>query len=277
MFDKFKLAEECGKRNWILNTSLIPDSWEDRDFQDHPLEVLSYGGGTQSTAMLLMIANGDLPKPDIVIHADTGSELPETIEFISTAARFCEEELKIPFAIVNSHRGSLHDDYMRLKAIPIIGARSCTDNFKIKPQRRLIRLIVGRRNGALMARSWLGITTDEARRRVDDSDVKWAGLAYPLLDDRPTTRDECIQLNSDHGWEVAKSGCFCCPYAGSKHWFDLRDSHPELFAIAMEMEQIKFDHRGGKMGLFQEKRLADLDEYDWKEDSNCDSAAGCFI
>lgn len=42
------------------------------------LRVLSYGGGTQSAALALMSAAGELPKLDAVVFADTHGELPET-------------------------------------------------------------------------------------------------------------------------------------------------------------------------------------------------------
>ena len=173
----------CKNRGWYI-TSLYHVSvinwWDgDRDFSKEPLQVLSYGGGTQSTAMLIMMNQGLIPKADVVIHADTGSELPETVTFIQTAKEYVENVLKIPFVIVNSHRGTLHDDYMKHGNIPIIGSRSCTGNFKIQPQRRFIRMIVGRRN-RLLAQCLLGITTDEAKRRTE-GDVSWCGLKYPLL------------------------------------------------------------------------------------------------
>ena len=54
----------------------------ERNFLVDPLQVLSFGGGVQSTAMLLFIKDGLLPQPDIIIHADTGAEMPETIKHI---------------------------------------------------------------------------------------------------------------------------------------------------------------------------------------------------
>ena len=44
-----------------------------------PLTVLSWGVGVQSTAMAAMVALGDLPPVDIVIHIDTGWERKPTI------------------------------------------------------------------------------------------------------------------------------------------------------------------------------------------------------
>lgn len=267
----------CDQRGWYITGEFVDhiEWWsEDRDFSDEQLRVLSYGGGTQSTAMLILIYEGWISKPDIVIHSDTGSELPETVEFIQTAKEFVETKLKIPFAIVNSHRGSLHEDYLSKGNIPIIGSRSCTGNFKIAPQRRLIRSIVGRKNKHL-ATCMVGITTDEARRRTE-SDVKWCSLEYPLLDEFAYSRSECITLNAIHGWTVGKSGCFCCPYQGGKQWLDLKNNYPELFEIAVEMETKKMKMKGGKMGLYQERPLSDLENITLEE-SKCDSGAGCFL
>jgi hypothetical protein len=247
----------------------------ERDWLKFPLQVLSYGGGTQSTAMLLMIGNGSFPKPDLVIHADTGSELPETIEFIKIAKEFTENTLGIPFVIVKSHLGSLHGWYLENNSIPIIGIRSCTDKFKIRPQRRFMRSIVGNGSGKLLAECWLGITTDEARRR-SESNVKWCGLKYPLLDDYPVSREECIEMNEKKGWNVIKSGCYCCPYQGGKTWLELKNNHPELFDISIEMENRKHKVRGGKHGLYQNMPLSELSEITLPA-SACDADAGCFI
>jgi len=252
----------------------------DRDYQKEPLQVLSFGGGVQSTAMLLMVHEGTLPKPDVVIFADTGSELPETLEHIERNAKpFIEDILKIPFIIARSHRGALHDDYMRLAAIPMIGVRSCTGNFKIDPQRRVIREIVGRRNGVLMAECWMGITTDEAKRKPkkkDPREPKWVEKTYPLLDLVPTSREECQELNLKHEWEVIKSGCFCCPYQSTASWRGLKQTHPDLFAISVEMERLKNIKRPGKWGLHKDKPLSTIEDFE-EDASACDTGAGCFI
>lgn len=43
--------------------------------------VWSNGFGTQSMAMGVLIANGTLPKPDIIVGSDTGREATETWEY----------------------------------------------------------------------------------------------------------------------------------------------------------------------------------------------------
>ncbi len=46
------------------------------------LQILSNGGGTQSTAMIVLIAQGVLQRPDAIIIADTGREASTTWEYL---------------------------------------------------------------------------------------------------------------------------------------------------------------------------------------------------
>lgn len=257
---------------------------ENRCFETNPLQVLSLGGGVQSTALLLMVRDGKLPMPDICIHSDTGSEYPHTEEIIDYCKSICES-IGLRFEIVSSHRGKLHEDYMRLKTVPVIGVRSCTTNFKIFPQRRLIRKIVGKKNGVLLAECWLGITTDESKRKIN-SDMKWIGNKFPLLDVIPTTRRECLQILQKEGLDVKKSACFCCPYQGSKGFIKLRRTNPDLFKICLEMEELYHSRFGeGKSltpGISTLKSLEMPSLFSFGpetipiDESSCDSG-GCFL
>ena len=119
-----------------------------RDFVEEPLQVLSLGGGVQSTALLLLVKGGRLPRPDIVIHSDTGSEMPHTEPVIEFCRDICNA-MDLPFAIVSSNHGKLHEYYTSKQTVPVIGVRSCTMNFKVLPQRRFIREIVGNKNNYL--------------------------------------------------------------------------------------------------------------------------------
>ncbi len=257
-----------------------------RDFTEEPLEVLSYGGGVQSTAMLILIRDGILPKPDIVIFSDTGSEMRETIDNVHEFGKTFSKDLGIPFAVVTSPRGRLHEDYHAKAAIPVIGNRSCTGNFKIAPQRRFMRKIVGNKAGVVLVNSWLGITTDEEHRRTV-SDVKWTHMRYPMLDEHRISRQQCLDLLKKNNMEVIKSGCFMCPYNHISYWKMIEREHPDLWEVALKMEeQYRANRPHRTMGLFYGKKwLKDLhfqasfeDYFEGAEDiPSCDSPAGCFI
>jgi hypothetical protein len=254
-----------------------------RDFVKEPLQVLSFGGGVQSTAMILMILDGKLRKPDIIIHSDTGSEMPYTYELIDKIKPLIDK-MGIPFEIVTSHHGKLHEYYKSKSTVPVVGIRSCTVNFKILPQRRFIRKIVGNKNGKLLAECWLGITTDESRRKID-GELKWIKNKFPLLD-LGISRKECIEINKKYGFHVKKSGCFLCPYGGKKWFISLYRNNPDLFKICEEMEeayQKKFRNDVGLVPTIKDiknLKIHDLFSFGSEiitlDESSCDSG-GCFI
>lgn len=255
-----------------------------RNYIEKPLQVLSFGAGTQSTAMLLLVAEGRLKKPDIVMFADTGSETLSTYTHVHEwAIPFCQKHA-IPFEIVSSDKGKLHEFYLEKRNIPMIGIAKCTKDFKITPIRQRLREIVGKKNGICLVNCWIGITMDEDHRR-HPGDVKWIVNTYPFLDDVKMTRRQCIELLADRGVEVGKSGCWLCPYQPKKNWLKLRRSDPDLFEFAAKMEEatderLRENGRRLHVGFMGEKaRLRELSQIPdlWSfEDVKCDSGA-CFI
>jgi len=256
----------------------------ERDFEKEPLQVLSFGAGKQSTVMLLLVIDGKLPKPDMVIHCDTGSEMPHTIPVLEWAKVECEK-LKIPFIISESKHGSLHSAYMKNGSLPMVGMRSCTGRFKVEVFHHTIRKIVGDKGGVCLAVGWIGISTDERTRRARER-LKWIVNRYPLLDEVMMSRNECNEYIEAHGMKVEKSGCFCCPYAGVKHFIKLRKRHPDLFKICVDMERGYFKKKPNRSyGLLPKLRSLESLEIspltDWGFDfdgvSDCDPDGGCFL
>ena len=266
-----------------------------RNWIDKPLELLSYGGGVQSTAMLVMITKGILPKPDLIMFSDTGSELQETLDNVKSIGMKLADEAGVPFAVVSLAEmdpkyGRLHEDYHQGAMLPMIGIRSCTQKYKIRPGRMFLRRIVGQGNGKTLVHSWLGITTDEARRR-SDSTVLWQKLVYPLLDDIPTSRQDCKDILKEEGLEVIKSGCFMCPYSSTNYWKMIQKKYPDLWKIALKMEEQYSKNRPTRtqgLNWATKKWLKDMhfqasfgSFFDGDDDDDdmpsCDSDAGCFI
>jgi hypothetical protein len=144
------------------------------------VKVLSYGGGTQSAALALMSAAGDLPKVDHVIFADTQGELPETYLY----AEYVERHLTaagIPFHRVTA--GSLEEAL--LSDTPTshnptppahvvnpdgskgrIGAYRCSYDYKRRIITREVKRLCGGRGAWKRAdvEQWIGFSVDEATR-----------------------------------------------------------------------------------------------------------------
>lgn len=263
-----------------------------RDYLEEPLQALSMGLGVQSSAMILMMKEGTLEKPDFIVFSDTGSEKTETYDHLPRVEQVAHE-IGVPFVTVRSHRGSLHEDYRSKSAIPIVTNRSCTFNFKILPIRRWARTIVGNRNGKLLFVSWLGITTDEKHRAVDPGTPYWAGVRFPLVE-QDISRRQCVDILKRHGWgDVVKSGCFLCPFNSMKGWANLSKTHPEQFAIAVEMEEAMHSLRPHVRGWLKNGQpltyvtpkttLADFmggtlyEDGHQERESTCEGFGGCFI
>lgn len=259
------------------------------------LNVLSLGGGVQSTCLLLKCCDDEFQHPDIVIFSDTGSELPATYDTIKKCQALCEHH-GIKFEIVKNWFGEesvipgstpLHEWYGKRGMLPMVGQPRCTFNWKINPIRRAAKKIIGSdwKPGKVTCTMWIGITTDERSRAEHKPDIQWAVNRYPLLE-MNLSRDECISYLASKGWSTTvKSGCFCCPYQAPKSWAKLRRNFPKLFAIARRMEE-KAKANGIKRGLWGTRSIAafdsdmTLDDYGLLEENDqasCATSGGCFL
>lgn len=117
------------------------------------LDVLSLGAGIQSTTLALLAIEGALPKPDVAIFADTGWE-PRAVYDHLTRLTLALEAANIPVEVVRA--GDLRADALDLdKPIKVPAfvknpdgsqgkqMRSCTDRYKLRPIRELVRELLG--------------------------------------------------------------------------------------------------------------------------------------
>tara|TARA_R110000823_G_scaffold310644_3_gene435666 strand:+ start:260 stop:1039 length:780 start_codon:yes stop_codon:yes gene_type:complete len=258
------------------------------------INVVSYGGGVQSTAIVLMAIDGLIPKPDYVIFADTGSEMESTYKTVKEIKKLCKKS-EINFKTVYSNFGKgkvtgrwkLHEWYKEYSRLPMVGNPRCTFQFKIHPVRRFVKTLTDRSQPKPWASQSLGITTDEIKR-MRPSELLWIQNDYPLID-RNMSRQDCIKYIDDHYpyLHVSKSGCFMCPYQSAKSWIRLKVEYPTLFDYAREME-ISAKENGVKRGLWGARSIEAFDhnvrlsDFGFEmgqplyEDSSCDSG-GCFL
>lgn len=143
------------------------------------LRVLSLGGGTQSCALALMSAAGELPRLDHVVFADTQGELPETYAYLWYLAGQLAEA-GIPLHIVSA--GSLETGLLgqRMAAQPSppahmvapgealgrLNGYRCSYDFKRRVVAAHIKRLCGKRGAWKRAtvEQWMGFSTDEAYR-----------------------------------------------------------------------------------------------------------------
>lgn len=269
------------------------------------LNAISYGGGIQSTAMVVLAATGRI-HADVALFANVGdkAEYPPTLTYVRDvavpwAASHGLEIIEVahhgtPMQPVDLHdalmdhpRGYVPIPMMRSASGPMM--RVCTDNWKVRPIERWIKDNVDPVD--LPAGVMVGISVDEIERAGRTPVSKWQNRTYPLLD-LGLNRFDCAQVIRDAGLPVPpKSACYFCPYHRPAHWSELRRDEPDLFAETQAIEDSVNERRlaaGGQPVYFVKggRRLSEAvdkaqdslfagDGSDIGEDG-CDSGV-CFV
>lgn len=262
------------------------------------LRTFSYGGGVQSTAALVLAAQGRIDFPTFLFsNVGDDSEHPDTLRYVNEIAK--------PFAAANSIElielrhirrdgeeetlyRKLTRPHSRSTGIPIYlegsgapGRRSCTSDFKI---RRIGKWL--RQNGATAdnpAIVGLGISMDEWQRAHRGEDAPYERRTYPLLDLR-LTRQDCMNIISRAGLPVPpKSSCWFCPFHRLSTWHELKRKHSDLFAKAIDLERQLSDRsatKDGRGAVFLTRKMRPIDTVigdqaymfdDEHEDGMCES------
>jgi Phosphoadenosine phosphosulfate reductase family len=207
-----------------------------------PLRVVSFGGGVNSTAMLLLLERQQR-LPHVSIFADTGGERPETYEHVASMARWCEAR-GVYFVTVRNEPASgdktLEANCLRRKELPSLayGFKGCSVKWKRQPLDRYLREYPGAvatwARGQLVER-YIGIDAGETSRAKLPPD-KLYSYHYPL-NEAGWGRDECVAAIKDAGLAVPpKSSCFFCPAMRKSEILQLQADHPDLLARALAIE-----------------------------------------
>ncbi|RKX54122.1 MAG: hypothetical protein DRP24_06595 [Thermotoga sp.] len=186
-------------------------------------KYLSFGGGINSTALLLLLNSKDIEFETIFV--DHGGDYPHTYYYV----KYLQDQgfdITIIRPNVDGWCSSLPEYCFKYKIRPLRQYRWCTYKFKIMPIRSYVKK---------PCEMYIGISYDE-RHRVRDSGVKGVENKYPLVEEK-ITRGDCIRIIKEHDLEVPKrSGCWFCPFQGKKQIRQLYLEYPELYEKLKEME-----------------------------------------
>lgn len=191
--------------------------------------VVSYGGGVNSTALIVFIVKNKLPL-DHVVFSDTGDEMPGTYEYLDVMGKYLKRR-NIPFDIVmNRRKESLSDTCLRREVIPSQVWRWCTRDFKVTPIHAFYRKLESH------IYQYMGIDYGEIHR-MKPARVDYVTNLYPLIDYK-INREECIKLIKNARLPIPeKSGCYFCPYNNMARWGEIHEKHPDLFKHSMKIEE----------------------------------------
>lgn len=250
--------------------------------------VWSYGGGTQSAAIGVLVSQSKLPKPDVVVMADTGDETEETWNYtINIMFPLLQSAGVTEFHIVSQEWATVGDFSKKSGDIlmPVYTQNGklptyCSVEWKVRPVRRYLKKHLGI-DTCIM---WLGMSIDEIER-LKPSDTKWIEHHWPLCGmpmsgeyDIQMSRSDCVQLIENAGLPPApKSSCRKCPHRRNPQWQKLKESPVEFQkAVEKDYQMRAYDLARGGSGVWLHESRKPLDEIDFsKEDEptlfGCDS------
>ncbi|OTG65816.1 hypothetical protein B9T28_06345 [Acinetobacter silvestris] len=195
--------------------------------------ISSYGGGTNSTALLIECVKRGI-RIDMILFADTGGEKPHTYLYLEYFSKWLVSKGYPAIRVVKAPIKSLEQDCLDRKALPSVayGFKTCSQRFKVQPQDKLLNnsFIVTARLVKL-----IGFDADEPQRANKTYDDKYTRM-YPLIDWN-MGRDECIQSIENEGLALpGKSACYFCPNSKISEIKWLEQVHPDLLQKALAME-----------------------------------------
>ena len=186
------------------------------------MEFISFGGGLNSVAMLLLLR--DDGNDAEAVFADHRSDWPETYEYLDYLAGHGYEVTRLD-------TGDLYEYFWRKANIPMRFQRWCTRDFKTKPLGRYMR---DKSGGEWV--TYIGFAAGEEHRMERAREADGESKRYPLID-RGITRAGCEEIIRAHGLELPmKSGCWFCPFQRVGELRHLKRIHPELVCRIRALE-----------------------------------------
>lgn len=126
--------------------------------------------------------------------------------------------------------------------------RQCSKEYKTEVIERTIRReVLGMEQKQRIPRSvhvhqYLGISLDEAgrARRIAErfaQTARWATPHFPLVE-RFWTRPDCLTYLAEQvPHQTPRSACVFCPYHDDREWFHIRETDPEAWRRAVEIDR----------------------------------------
>lgn len=194
--------------------------------------IVSFGAGQNSTAMIIMMKNQGV-KIDAILFAETGNEMPKTYTFLKEFKKWCKKN-NFNFVEVQSKLGNLKNYYTKEKIIPYRMFRQCTHKFKIIPIMDWVKNQYGIKQPVNM---FMGISVEEKHRQNKIIGRKQIKFLFPLVENE-IDREGCVEIIKKEGMSVpVKSGCYFCPFQAKKEWIKLYNEYPDLFNDCIRFEK----------------------------------------
>lgn len=258
------------------------------------MNVLNYGGGIQSVALCLLIEQGAIKRPDMIIIADTGREKPTTWTYLAEHIQPRMTAIGLPIHIAGHDLAYLdlydkHDGVL-LPAFSEAGKLRtfCSSVWKEEVVSKYLADRYGLKRREYV--HWIGYSLDEKHRAAKGevepgTEIHNLGRGrrrrYPLVESM-ITRMDCMTLIHAVGLPLPqKSSCWMCPHMRNDEWRSIRDTMPDYWekAIALDAEIREVNYRGPVFLHASRKPLneAPIDAPDTREEDRQCALGLCFL
>lgn len=230
------------------------------------INIVSFSGGKDSTAMLLMMLERGEPV-DYILWCDTGLEFPQMYDHIEKVGRYIGEKYgkhitrlvaEKPFSYYLLEKEKTRGKNKGCKGYrwPSAKNRWCTGVLKREPVRKFLQAHGWRRADVNM---YIGIAADEPRRIRDE--------CYPLYDWGITER-QALEYCHAHGFnwgglydDRERLSCWICPLQRAHDLKLLYRDFPELWKKLKRLntEVVELSRQGGpRVYEFKQMVLKDM-------------------
>ena len=229
---------------------------------DEPV-MLSFSGGRSSGYLLnnTLEVNGGQPDNLHIVFANTGKEMPQTLDFVRDCAinlnckitwleyRFDFEKRKTYFVVVNYETASRKGEpFAQLiaakKMLPNVAKRFCTEQLKIKTMQRYMRSIghrdymniIGLRYDEPSRIAKMRAKNNDQRLRQSFAPLNIAKVSKSVVGDFWRSMSFDLALDNQNG-TTPLGNCDMCFLKGKKKLSSIGRDHPTLPHWLIEQEK----------------------------------------
>ena len=242
--------------------------------------LISFSGGRTSGYMLHQIleANDGLPDRAKVTFANTGREMPETLDFVQecgerwgvpiTWLEYTRRNKKVGFDVVNHNSAARNGEPFKAaleqpKILPNVHRRFCTQELKVKTIKRFLV-----KEGWKKWTQCIGIRADEKRRVKTSTEKRWDNW-YPLNDANATKKTVMDFWNSQpfdlRLWgangSTPKGNCDGCFLKSEATLAMMWREHPDRMQWWADIENWKSQQIGKEAHFHATRTFKDLGQF----------------